>query len=85
MPKKKPESEKPQSKPKGRPKSDKKKVQWGAMKLDPEFLAYLQAAAYWARTSVTKIMEEGAKLYLKQLEEKHNNGKKFPPKPEDEG
>jgi hypothetical protein len=29
-------------------------------------------------------MEDGAALALEQLEKKHNGGKKFKPKPEDE-
>jgi hypothetical protein len=44
------------------------------LKLDPKFLAYLQAAVYWPRTTVTKMIEEGAAMRLEQPEEKHNGG-----------
>lgn len=51
------------------------------IKLDPEFEDQLKATAYWARTSVNAMIEEGAAIVMKRLEKHQNNGQPFPPIP----
>jgi hypothetical protein len=65
---------------KGRPKSATKKVA-KSIRLAPDLDAMLENAAYWARTSTTAILEEGAREMVKRLEREHNGGKPFPSRP----
>ena len=65
----------------GRPKSEAGAKKLRSIKLRLEFETDLVRAAYWARTSVNAIFEEGAALMLKKLEKAHNGGKPFPAVP----
>lgn len=54
------------------------------IKLDREFELRLKRAAYWSRTSVNAIIEEGAALLLARLVKEHNKGEDFPPTPDEQ-
>jgi hypothetical protein len=51
------------------------------LKLDEETRAQLAAAAYWTRQSANAIIEEGLAVVLRRLQEEHNGGRPFPPRP----
>jgi hypothetical protein len=78
------QSEQPKRK-RGRPKGSKPPKKLRPIKFDPEFEERLKNAAYWVRTSVNAIVEEGARLVLERLERDHNSGQPFPPKPGQQG
>jgi hypothetical protein len=65
----------------GRPKGLKPPKRQYPLKLDEETRGQLAAAAYWTRQSANAIIEEGIAIVLRQLQEAHNAGKPFPPRP----
>lgn len=71
-------------KKKGRPRGEKPPKKLRTIKLDQDFERQLIRAAYWARTTVNAIIEEGAALVLQRLEAQHNQGKPFKPTPNED-
>ncbi len=67
--------------PRGRPKGPRPPKRQYALKLDEGTHAQLAAAAYWVRRSANSIIEEGLAVVLRRLQEEHNGGEPFPPKP----
>jgi hypothetical protein len=67
--------------PRGRPKGLKPPKRQYPLKLDEETRAQLAAAAYWTRQSANAIMEQGIGIVLRRLQQQHNAGRPFPPKP----
>jgi hypothetical protein len=65
----------------GRPKGPKPPKRQYPLKLDEETRGQLAAAAYWTRQSANAIIEEGIGIVLRRLQEAHNGGKPFPPRP----
>jgi hypothetical protein len=70
-----------EKRPRGRPKGPKPPKRQFPLKLDEETRAQLAAAAYWVRRSANSIIEEGLAVALRRLQEEHNGGAPFPPKP----
>jgi hypothetical protein len=65
----------------GRPKGQTPPKRQYPLKLDEETRAQLAAAAYWTRRSANSIIEEGIGVVLRRLQQEHNGGKPFPPRP----
>jgi hypothetical protein len=70
-----------EKRPRGRPKGPKPPKQQHPLKLDEEMRAQLMAAAYWTRQSANAIIEQGLAIVLRRLQQQHNGGKPFPPRP----
>jgi hypothetical protein len=70
-----------EKRPRGRPKGLKPPKRQYPLKLDEETRAQLAAAAYWTRQSANAIMEQGIGIVLRRLQQQHNGGKPFPPRP----
>jgi hypothetical protein len=70
-----------EKRPRGRPKGPKPPKRQHPLKLDEEARAQLAAAAYWTRQSANAIVEAGLAVMLRRLQEEHNGGKPFPPRP----
>ena len=68
----------------GRPKGPTPPKRQYPLKLDEETRGQL-AAAYWTRRSANAIIEEGVGVVLRRLQQEHNGGKPFPPRPGDSG
>ena len=67
--------------PRGRPKGPKPPKRQHPLKLDEETRAQLAAAAYWTRQSANAIIEQGLAVELRRLQQRHNGGRPFPPRP----
>jgi hypothetical protein len=65
----------------GRPKGPTPPKRQYPLKLDEETRGQLAAAAYWTRRSANSIIEEGIAVVLRRLQQEHNGGKPFPPRP----
>jgi hypothetical protein len=70
-----------EKRPRGRPKGPRPPKRQFPLKLDEETRAQLAAAAYWTRQSANAIVEQGLSVVLRRLQEKHNGGQPFPPRP----
>jgi hypothetical protein len=70
-----------EKRPRSRPKGPRPPKRQFPLKLDEETRAQLTAAAYWVRRSANSIIEEGLAVALRRLQEEHNRGKPFPPRP----
>jgi hypothetical protein len=70
-----------EKRPRGRPKGPRPPKQQHPLKLDEEARAQLAAAAYWTRQSANAIIEQGLAAELRRLQQQHNGGKPFPPRP----
>jgi hypothetical protein len=70
-----------ETKRRGRPKGPRPPKRQFPLKLDEETRAQLAAAAYWTRQSANAIVEEGLGVVLRWLQEEHNGGQPFPPRP----
>jgi hypothetical protein len=65
----------------GRPKGPTPPKRQYPLKLDEQTRGQLVAAAYWTRRSANSIIEEGIGVVLRRLQQAHNGGEPFPPKP----
>jgi hypothetical protein len=70
-----------EKKPRGRPKGPKPPKRQHPLKLDEETRSQLAAAAYWTRQSANAIVEAGLAFELRRLQQQHNSGRPFPPRP----
>jgi hypothetical protein len=70
-----------EKRPRGRPKGPRPPKRQFPLKLDEETRAQLAAAAYWTRQSANAIVEQGLGVVLRRLQEEHNGGGPFPPRP----
>jgi hypothetical protein len=70
-----------EKRPRGRPKGPKPPKRQYPLKLDEETRGQLAAAAYWTRQSANAIVEQGIAVVLRRLQEAHNGGRPFPPRP----
>jgi hypothetical protein len=70
-----------ETKRRGRPKGPRPPKRQFPLKLDEETRAQLAAAAYWTRQSANAIIEQGLGVVLRRLQEEHNGGQPFPPRP----